>query len=62
MITVGNNRISQARHMLLPLLNVFFFMPLLMVAQEQKSVPAPRYTTPLATGVRLDPEGEFLLI
>ena len=46
--------------MLLPLLNVFFFMPLLMVAQEQKSVPAPRYTTPLATGVRLDPEGEFI--
>ena len=35
-------------------------MSALMLSQEQKSVPPPRYTTPLATGVRLDPEGEFV--
>ena len=40
------------------LLNVGFFMPALLLSQEQKLASAP--TTPLATGLRLDPEGEFV--
>jgi DNA-binding beta-propeller fold protein YncE len=62
MINVGNNCTPRVTRALRSLLSVcfFFLMSALMLSQEQKSVPPPRYTTPLATGVRLDPEGEFV--
>lgn len=36
----------------------FLFIAMIVTAQDQK--PQTTYTTPLATGVRLDPEGEFI--
>src|SRR4051812_31612914 len=62
MIKIANNCAPPVTLMLRPLLNVgfFFFMTALMMSQEQKQTWAPTYTTPLATGVRLDPEGESI--
>src|SRR5215468_4494930 len=63
MVHGGNSRTPRVTRTLRFLLNVgfFFFMPALLLSQEQKlsSAPTPIYTTPLATGLRLDPEGEF---
>src|SRR3954466_3186376 len=62
MVSVGNNCAPRVTRTLRFLLNVgfFFFLPALLLSQEQKLDSAPTYTTPLATGVRLDPEGEFV--
>ena len=62
MVHGGNNCAPRVTRTLRSLLTVglFFFMPALMLSQEQKLASAPTYTTPLATGLRLDPEGEFV--
>ena len=62
MVNGGNNCAPRVTRTLRFLLNVgfFFFMPALMLSQEQKLASAPTYTTPLATGLRLDPAGEFV--
>src|SRR5437660_237432 len=39
---------------------VLLLIAVLAAAQDQKSKTASTYTTPLATGVRLDAEGEFI--
>ena len=58
----GNHCTPRVTRTLRFLLNLgfFFFIPALLLSQEQKLASAPIYTTPLATGVRLDPEGEFV--
>ena len=62
MVNVGNNCTHRVTRTLRILLNIgfFFFMPALLLSQEHKPASGPTYTTPLATGVRLDPEGEFV--
>ncbi len=39
---------------------VVLTITVLVAAQVPKSQTVSRYTTPLSTGVRLDPEGEFI--
>ena len=62
MVNGRNNSAPRVTRTLRFLLNVgfFFFMPALLLSQEQKLASAPTYTTPLAIGLRLDPEGEFV--
>ena len=62
MINGENNWTPRVTRTLRFLLNFgfFFLIPALMLSQEQKLASAPTYTTPLATGLRLDPEGEFV--
>jgi len=62
MVHGGNSCTPRVTRTMRFLLNVgfFFFMPALLLSQEQKLASAPTYTTPLATGLRLDPEGEFV--
>jgi DNA-binding beta-propeller fold protein YncE len=62
MINVGNHCTPRVAHTLRFLLNIglLFFIPALMLSQEKELASAPTYTTPLATGLRLDPEGEFV--